>query len=259
LLERRARSFAGVVDAYERARPGYPRAAAKWLLERAPGRRVVELGAGTGKFSRLLVELGCELRAVEPLDEMRAVLERSLPQAHALDGSAEAIPAGDGSADAVLAAQAFHWFDHPRALAEIARVLVPGGVLGFLWNLRDERVEWVAELSRILGEGGGDGTTQEDSSFAWSDWSAMIAASGRYGPLEHSRSAHAQELDASGLVERVRSTSWVATREEDERERILAGVAALCRSHPELRGRARFALPYVTVAYRTARLPAPAG
>jgi ubiquinone/menaquinone biosynthesis C-methylase UbiE len=125
-----ARSFDRVAGAYRRARPSYPAAAVEWALEAAPGRRVVDLAAGTGKLTEVLVAAGADVVAVEPLANMRAELERALPSVRALDGSAERIPLPGGSADAVLVGQAFHWFDGPAALAEIARVLVPGGALG---------------------------------------------------------------------------------------------------------------------------------
>jgi SAM-dependent methyltransferase len=253
LWAERARSFGQVADSYERARPGYPRAAVEWLLEDAPGRRLVELGAGTGKLTRLLLDMGCDVLAVEPLREMREVIERSLPAAQAREGSAEHIPAEDTWADAVLAAQAFHWFDGPRALAEIARVLHPGGVLGLLWNVRDDRAGWVAELSTILGEGSGDGVEGPNDDLAPA-WSALVAASGRFTPLERHQEEHVQELAAADLVHRVRSMSWVATRPADVRERLLEEVAQLVRRHPDLRGRERFSLPYLTVAYRARRL-----
>ena len=126
--DRRARSFDGVADAYRRARPTYPSAAVAWVLEIAPGRRVVDLAAGTGKLTQVLVSEGADVVAVEPLDRMRAALEQTVPGVRALAGTAEQIPLPDASADAVFVAQAFHWFDGPRALEEIARVLVPGGV-----------------------------------------------------------------------------------------------------------------------------------
>ena len=148
--DRRARSFGAVADRYARARPGYPPAAVEWLLEAAPGRAVVDLAAGTGKLTQVLVEAGAEPVAVEPDAGMRAALATAAPGVEILAGTAEAIPLPDASADAVLVAQAFHWFDARRACDEIGRVLRPGGVLGLLWNLRDGSVPWVADLDRIL-------------------------------------------------------------------------------------------------------------
>lgn len=132
----RARSFARVAGEYERGRPGYPRAAIQWLLGAKP-LEVLDLGAGTGKLSAALLEAGHRVTAVEPLDEMRAILTSRLPQAHALDGTAEQLPLADASVDAVVVGAAFHWFDQSVALAEIARVLRPPGVLGLLGNAFD--------------------------------------------------------------------------------------------------------------------------
>ncbi len=246
LYRLRARSFGAVADVYERARPTYPSESVAWLLEQAAGRRAIDLGAGTGKLTRLLLEQGLRVTAVEPLEEMRAELCRAVPEATALAGSAEAIPAAAGSADVVTAAQAFHWFDHPRALAEIARVLVPSGVVGLLWNLRDDREPWVAELSRILDAG--DTTTR----FGEEDW-APLAADPRFTPPELREFAHVQTLDPLGLLEWARSTSRLSTLEPAERTAVLAAIADLCRTHPDLRDRDRFALPYVTHAVRAHR------
>ena len=147
----RAGSFDSAAGLYERGRPPYPPAALDWLLP--PGaRRVLDLGAGTGKLTRQLVARGLDVVAVEPLDGMRAELARAVPGARVLAGSAERIPLADGAVDAVLAAQAWHWVDPARAVPEVARVLAPGGTLGLVWNERDERESWVAELGRIIGE-----------------------------------------------------------------------------------------------------------
>src|SRR5262249_23471773 len=126
-------AFADVAGAYERGRPEYSAEAIRWLVGEEP-RDIVDLGAGTGKLTRGLLALGHRVVAVEPLAEMRGELERAVPGARALAGSAEAIPLQDGAADAVTTAQAFHWFDHAKALPEIARVLRRGGRLALVWN-----------------------------------------------------------------------------------------------------------------------------
>jgi ubiquinone/menaquinone biosynthesis C-methylase UbiE len=120
-----ARGFEQAADVYERARPDYPEAALDWIVDSlglSPGARVVDIGAGTGKFARQLAARALHVTAVEPIGEMRAVLERAVPEVDALAGTAEAIPVEDASADAVTAAQAFHWFDAERALPEMYRV-----------------------------------------------------------------------------------------------------------------------------------------
>ncbi|MBI3690304.1 MAG: class I SAM-dependent methyltransferase, partial [Mycolicibacterium aromaticivorans] len=138
----RSLSFGSEAAAYERGRPSYPPEAIDWLLP--PGARdVLDLGAGTGKLTTRLVERGLDVVAVDPLAEMLELLSSALPDTPALLGTAEQIPLPDNSVDAVLVAQAWHWFDPEQAVAEVARVLRPGGRLGLVWNARDERMGWV--------------------------------------------------------------------------------------------------------------------
>ncbi len=144
-------SFGAAAHAYAEHRPGYAHAAVRWALEQAPGSRVLDLGAGTGKLTATLVALGGQVIAVEPDKAMLTALRRALPAVRALAGSAEALPLPDGSVDAVLAGHALHWFDMDVAGPEVARVLVPGGTLAGLWNVIDNRVDWVAELERVSG------------------------------------------------------------------------------------------------------------
>ena len=144
-------SFGAAAAAYAEHRPDYAQAAVRWALEPAPGPRVLDLGAGTGKLTATLVALGADVVAVEPDPAMLAELRRALPAVRALPGSAEAIPLPDASVDAVLAGNAMHWFDMAVAGPEIARVLAPGGILAGLWNVMDDRVDWVAGLERVGG------------------------------------------------------------------------------------------------------------
>ena len=127
---RRARSFGSVAEVYREARPGYPPAAVEWALEHAPGRDVLDLAAGTGKLTEVIAAAGARVIAVEPLEGMRRELAATVPDATLLSGAAEQIPLADGAVDAVLVGQAFHWFDQPRALDEMARVLRPGASSG---------------------------------------------------------------------------------------------------------------------------------
>jgi len=166
-------AFTDVADAYERGRPGYPETAVGWLVGDEPC-DVVDLGAGTGKLTRVLVALGHRVTAVEPLDEMRAQLQAAVPGVHVVSGSAEEIPLPDGSADVVTCAQSFHWFEHDVALPEIARVLRPGGRLALVWNVRDDRDPWTARLSAIIGN-----ETVRD----WEDFPAVLEA-GLFDPVE---------------------------------------------------------------------------
>ena len=145
-----ARSFGSVVDAYDRARPSYPREAAVWLVGDQPT-TVLELGAGTGKLTEVLVALGHDVHATDPDEAMLAKLRERLPDVRTSVAGAEKIPAADAAYDVVVSAQAFHWFDHERALPEIARVLKPAGRLAVVWNQRDERIPWVRRLGALIG------------------------------------------------------------------------------------------------------------
>jgi SAM-dependent methyltransferase len=241
--ERRGRStsFASVADAYERGRPEYPRDAVAWLTGETPC-DVVDLGAGTGKLTRGLVALGHRVTAVEPLPEMLEHLRAATPEATASLGSAESIPLPDGSADVVVAAQAFHWFDHAVALPEIARVLRPGGRLALVWNTRDDGDPWVARLSdTIMGR----------ESVKGSDILAPVARSGLFGPVETATFAFAQLLDRAGLRDLVVSRSYCAVLPSAEREQVLERVDALYELHAGPEG---ITLPYVTECFRTAKL-----
>jgi SAM-dependent methyltransferase len=232
-------AFADVADAYERGRPEYPAEAVRWLVGDAPA-DVVDLGAGTGKLTRALVGLGHRVTAVEPLEEMRARLEIAAPDAHALGGSAEAIPVPDASADVVTSAQAFHWFDHARTLPEIVRVLRPGGRLALVWNSRDDRDPWMARLSAIIG----------NETVSETDVVPVLAESGRFGQVETARFSLVQVLDRDGLLDLVLSRSYCAKLASAEREPILEAVAAL---YDETAGPGGVSLAYVTECFRAER------
>jgi ubiquinone/menaquinone biosynthesis C-methylase UbiE len=219
-----ATGFARSVDAYERARPEYPPAAIAWLAEELdlrPGRTVVDLAAGSGKLTRPLAALGCEVIAIEPVAEMRAAIG---PTARALDGTAEAMPLPDDSADAVTVGQAFHWFDGPKALVEIERVLRPGGALALVWNRRPvESSALHAAISEIIAPYRGDAPSH--GSGAWRD-----AFAGREPTERHFQ--FNQRLDADGLADRVGSTSFVAALDAAELEPLLERVRALAPDGP---------------------------
>ena len=235
----RALSFGGVAEQYERARPSYPEEAVEWLVGGA--RTVVDLAAGTGKLTRQLVARAPDVTAVEPSREMLAQLRRAVPSAVAVEGTAEAMPLPDASADAVVVAQAFHWFDTPVALEEIARVLRRGGTLGLIWNDRDDDIPWVARLSSLIG-------ADSDPEVEPAD---VIAPTGLFGPVEEARFRLEHRLDRHALLDLVASRSYVAVQPPDGRAEILAAVAAL---FDEVGAGADMVLPYVTYAYRTSRL-----
>jgi len=236
---RQAVSFASVADVYERSRPGYPEDAVAWLAGTTPS-DVVDLGAGTGKLTRSLVALGHRVMAVEPLEEMLAQLRAGLSEVRALTGGAEAIPLPDASVDVVTCAQAFHWFDHERALVEIARVLRPGGRAALSWNMRDESEIWVEELSdAIVGRTGLDRGAVEP-----------IERSGLFGPVEHAVFEHAQEVDRRTMRELVLSRSYCAILPEVERDPILERVE---RIFDERARDGVLSIPYRTECFRAER------
>ncbi|MGH2636569.1 MAG: class I SAM-dependent methyltransferase [Actinomycetota bacterium] len=242
-----ARGFEAAVEHYRRGRPGYPDDAVSYLvreLEIGEGREVVELGAGTGKLTELLVYTGARITAIEPVAAMRESLERNCPTATILDGTAEDVPIGDAAADAVVAAQAFHWFDGNRALPEIHRVLRPDGRLGLIWNARDEASDWSERLTGIFDRLSGDGPRYRDMR-----WREAFDRSTLFGPLHHQVAYHVHEVSRETFLDRVLSVSYVASASADERERVIAEVTELLDTDPELRGREVLVMPYRTDVY----------
>jgi SAM-dependent methyltransferase len=232
-----ARGFEAGAAAYELARPGYPDEAIAVLvavLGIVAGTVVCDLAAGTGKLTRRLVDLGAAVVAVEPVDGMRRQLEMVLPGVEAVTGTAEAIPLPDSSVDVVTVAQAFHWFDAPRALREIARVLRPGGGLAILWNERDETTPWVAEMSRAIRW-----HERTVSRYQHVDWADVVAEPGLFTPLEEEQISWDQPVTRDLLADRVRSISYIAAMPEPERERNVADVVGLVSRLSE-----PFPLPY---------------
>lgn len=241
MWERQRSSFGAAAAAYERGRPGYPAQALDWLLP--PGaRRVLDLAAGTGKLTRLLVERGLDVVAVEPSPGMRAEFARVLPGVPVLAGSAEDIPLDDGSIDAVLVAQAWHWVNPEDACAEIARVLVPGGRLGLVWNVRDPDSGWVAALERLLDESGETNDTSDRPS-------PVVVAPFR--PLEERAVPWTDVVTPEMVVDLVASRSYVITMEPSRREALLGRVQDLVSRHPDAARHQRLTLPYVAVCFRT--------
>jgi SAM-dependent methyltransferase len=231
-------SFAQAAEAYERGRPPYPAEAIDWLLPEGAS-RVLDLGAGTGKLTRLLAGRGLAVTAVEPLAEMREQLRQAVPGVPVLAGTAEQIPLPDGSVDAVLVAQAWHWVDLPIAVPEVARVLTPGGWLGLLWNVRDEREDWVARLSEITHRREGPhGSSRRISE--------MPVVGPPFGPVERRDVAWVHHLTPAGLTDMIASRSYVITLPAAERAAMFAEVDNLLRTHPALAGASEIALPYVT-------------
>ena len=233
-----AHSFGGVVDAYDRARPTYPREAAAWLVGQDAA-TVLELGAGTGKLTAQLVDLGHDVVATDPDPAMLDRLSRNLPEVRTIEAHAEELPVGDRAFDAVVAAQAFHWFDLDRALPEIARVLKPGGRIGLVWNQRDESIPWVRRLGKIIG-------TQEQLD----EPAQALTDIGLFGEVEEASFVHWQQVDRKSIQELVLSRSNVAVLDDEGRAAKLAEVVAFYDDYG--RGMDGMQLPYVTRCFRAA-------
>ena len=216
-------TFDSVAETYERSRPLYAEIAVDWIAERLPFGRVLDLGAGTGKLTRQLVARGADVVAVEPGDEMRAVLERQVPGAVAPAGAAEAIPLPDGDVDTVVVAQAFHWFRTEEALAEMHRVLRPGGGFALVWNEWDEEDTLMHAINDLVESLRPDLPHRD----GLPDWWLELEGSPLFGELEERRFRHAERLDADRLVERMRSVSAYIAAEPDERARVEAEARAL--------------------------------
>ena len=246
-----ARGFSRVSDAYVRGRPTYPAEAIALLareLRLGPGRVVLDLAAGTGKLTALLVGTGAEVVAVEPVAEMRAALREALPDVQAFDGTAERMPLAAESVDAVTVAQAFHWFRGQEALVEIHRVLRPGGVLGLVWNVRDDSVP--RGLTEILEPLRGSAPRYRTGS-----WRQAFAETGLFGSLRHAGFSHVQRLSHDAVVARVASVSFVASLPRAEHDAVLAEVRDLLQRDPGTRGRSEVELPHRTEVYWCERLP----
>lgn len=239
-----ARGFERAAGAYERGRPEYPPAAVALVasaLRLRPGVRLLDVGAGTGKLSRLVAATGTGVFAADPVDAMirRAAGRTGVAPLRAV---AEALPFRDGAFDAAAAASAFHWFDGPRALRELHRVLRPGARLALLWNVRDDAEPWVARLSELVNRREA-GTPR----YRKGEWRAAFdAAPGLFAHSDEAHVRHVHPLSPDGVLDRVASISFVAAMPEAERAAILGEVRALVASHPDTAGRAELALPYRT-------------
>jgi ubiquinone/menaquinone biosynthesis C-methylase UbiE len=225
IREEARRGFQAGAVAYERGRPGYPAAVVEWLrteLGLRPGRTVADVGAGTGKLTRELVRSGASVIAVEPVPGMRDVLKRAVPGVQVLDGTAERLPMRDESIDAITVAQAFHWFEVPRALAEFHRVLSDGGRFAVIWNRRLREQPLHNAINEIIEPYRGD-----SPSHLGNKWRESVSADGRFAAAGEIEVPFEQRFDADGLVDRVGSISFVAALADAERGQVLRRVRAL--------------------------------
>jgi ubiquinone/menaquinone biosynthesis C-methylase UbiE len=216
-----AERFASVADAYERGRPEYPPAAIGALaaeLGLAPGARVLDLAAGTGKLSRALLAAGFDLVAVEPLAPLRALLERSIGEARVLDGVAEQIPLEDQSVAAVTVADAFHWFDREAALKEIARVLRPGGGLAIVSTVPDwSGASWADELGKLVSS-----SRPEHPNFDGPSWQESVRSAEGWTAPREVQVTSSQPTSPERIVDHMASISWIAAMSQNERTATIA-------------------------------------
>lgn len=242
---------------YERSRPSYPLAALAALADAVPlerGRTVVDLGAGTGKFTRLLALTGAEVLAVEPVAEMRERLAELLPGVAVTDGTAEATGLPAACADAVVAAQSWHWFEAAAALAEVERLLRPGGALALVWNTYDTSVPWVRDFQDIyfrlaprdlpsppLTSGLG-----EHHPGAWRE---SFASRKGWGVIEERHWPNPHSTTVADVVERMMSSSHIAVLDPAAQARVRSEVEAVLGAHDATRGSGAIEMPYTTDVY----------
>ena len=248
-------SFGVAAVAYAAHRPDYAEAAVRWALEPAPGPRVLDLGAGTGKLTATLAGLGAEVVAVEPDPAMRRELFRAVPSVSALPGTAEEIPLPDASVDAVVAGNAMHWFDMDVAGLEIARVLAAGGILAGLWNVLDDRVEWVSELERVSGPAA---IGPRDTFSSWRSATARLylPKDGRqalFGSADQAEFPHGQRRTADSLVTTLSTRAGMLVMSEQERANNVARIHGFLDAEPAT-AQGEFILPMLTGVLRVRRL-----
>jgi SAM-dependent methyltransferase len=244
------RGFSREAAAYGRGRPEYPAELGGWLagtLRLGPGRTVADVGAGTGKFTRLVAATGARTIAVEPVAAMRAQLQ-ALPGVEALEGTAQALPLPGASLDAVVCAQAFHWFASAEVLDEFARALRPGGRLGLVWNVRDESVDWVAQITRIITPYEGDAPR-----YYKGDWRRPFPHPA-FTDLVETRFAYEHVGPPQQVViDRFMSVSFIAALPLAQQAIVRAELQALVDTHPQLRGQPVLRFPYATSAFHALR------
>jgi SAM-dependent methyltransferase len=256
-----ARGFTAEAAAYDSSRPSYPRDAVQWLIDNlgiAPGRRVVDLAAGTGKLTVLIAGAGAQLIAVEPVAAMAERLRAKLPSVPLLAGVAEAMPFASGSLDAVVIAQAFHWFDPDRALPELSRVIRVGGRLGLIWNVRDRSVGWVDAIWSVMDrverhapwqDHGNDRARgspgRPDGSLRRTEPDLTSVADRTWSGWSRATFSHVHVGTHADVVDRLRSVSHIAVLPPDRQGAVLAEIRAILGQHPETSQSQTVGIPYL--------------
>jgi SAM-dependent methyltransferase len=232
---------------YHDARPSYAPDAVALVVDELglrPGRTVVDVAAGTGKWTALVAGTGATVVAVEPVGAMRDVLHGEVPGSLVVGGVAEALPLRDGAADAATAATAFHWFRHGEALAELHRILRPGGRLAILRNERDRRLGWMRAYDDVLRPLAGDTPRA-----AASPWRQAVLDSPWFGDFSELAFPNPEPSDAEGLVARALSTSFVAARPAAEQAAVADAIRQIAAGLPPA-----FDIPYATEVLVCTRL-----
>ena len=245
--------FSAGAATYQAARPEYPPEIEQWLttdLNVSAKSKVLDLGAGTGKFSARLLAVGARVLAVDAVPEMLAQLTATQPEVEARQGSAEELPLESASVDAVVCAQAFHWFASEQSLNEIRRVLKPKGHLGLVWNVRDESVAWVAALTKIMEPFEGEAPRYTSQA-----WRSHFPADGFSALRERSFVNHQSGSPEQVILDRVLSVSFIAALPREEQQAVATRVRELIARMPELAGKAVVTFPYVTAAFSCSKLP----
>lgn len=240
-----AKGFQVAADAYERGRPEYPFESVLKLIQEldlTSGKTVVDLGAGTGKFTKLLSNT-CKSKVIgiEPVEGMRKKFSTLLPSIEISEGTAEKMPLPDASVDAVVVAQAFHWFDGEMALTEIHRILKPNGFLGMIWNARDESLPWIAELTNII-----DPFEKGAPRYKSGKWKLAFSHTPLFTALQSAQYRYVQKGDVQMVVDRIASISFISALPNGQKEEVLEQVKNLLESAPETKDRPEIELPYRT-------------
>jgi SAM-dependent methyltransferase len=233
-------SFGTAAGDYDKGRPSYPAEAVTWMVGKQQ-RIVLDAGAGTGKLTAELIGLDHEVIALDPDEAMLSTLSQALPDVETIIGTAEDIDLPDEAVDAVVFGQSWHWVEVGAASAEVARILKPGGVLGLVWNIRDESVPWVARLTEVMHGSKAEGLLANGGPHVGSP----------FGPLEHKEVRWSRPMTADQLVAMARSRSYYIAGDTEYRARVEADLAQLIASLPDVADGGRIALPYVTHAFRT--------
>lgn len=241
--------FGKSAESYVQGRPSYPREAVDWLIEglrMGAGSRVLELGAGTGKFTELLLPTGAQITALEPVSKMREMFRQKLPQIKIVDGTAESIPFAESTFDFVFVAQSFHWFNGLQAQKEIYRVLRPGGGLGLIWNSRDENLQWVKKLTGLL-----DPYERGAPRYRTGNWKVGFECSSQFAPLKRESFTHTHQQTLENFLNRILSISFISVLETHEKQILVDQLKKLILAEvsnplPEF-----VELPYITDVYFT--------